>query len=246
MTSGRSIVLQGDIERAEEAVVFLPPAGSVTSPYFPLGGLLPPGLPAVHCELPGRGRLVDERPVGSVREAADRWSGELARALPGRRLHLFGHSLGSLFAYETAARFTADPVCRIASLTVSAAREPGHTPRAAIGAAFAALSRQRRGTDADGDADGDRLATDLRIRREYRPHREPLAVPLALLCGRDDTFVRPEEMPAWREFVTGRFLGLFTFDGGHDYYLARPDPVASVIERITETSRNSTRTGSEK
>ncbi|MGA5821166.1 thioesterase II family protein [Kitasatospora sp. NPDC094028] len=246
MTSERSIVLQGDTEHADEVVVFLPPAGSTTSPYFPLGALLPPELPAVHCEVPGRGRLADQRPADSVQEAADRWSEELAEALPGRRLHLFGHSLGSLFAFETAARFLADPVCRVGGLMVSAAREPGHTPRAAIGAAFAALSRERRAPDAEGDADGARLATDLRIRRAYRPGPETLAVPLALLCGRDDKFVRPEEMSAWREFVTGPFLGLFTFDGGHDYCLARPEPIVSVIERITEISRHSTRTGSEK
>ncbi|MER7700394.1 alpha/beta fold hydrolase [Streptomyces sp. NPDC096095] len=234
MTHERSIVLQGDVERAGDAVVFLPPAGSVTSPYLPVGGRLPPDLLAVHCEIPGRGRLADEQPAGTVRQAVDRWTADLSRDLAGRRLYLFGHSLGTLFAYEMAGRFEEDPVCEVAGLLISGAREPGHVPRDLIATAFSAVRAERRLTDEKGDAEGVHLTTDLRMRREYQVARKTVDAPLALLCGRDDKFVRAEDMAEWKEFVTGPFFGTSTFDGGHDYYLAGKDLLASTIKELVD------------
>ncbi|MFI2782706.1 thioesterase II family protein [Streptomyces sp. ALB3] len=234
MTRTSSVVVQGDLEQAGDVVVFLPPAGSITSPYLPLGGRLPPGLLAVHCELPGRGRLADEQPAGTVQQAVDRWTADLSPDLAGRRLHLFGHSLGTLFAYEMAGRFAADPVCEVAGLLISGAREPGYAPRALIATAFSAVRAERRLTDEEGDKEGVHLTADLRMRREYRGARRTVHAPLALLCGRDDKFVRAEDMAAWKEFITGPFLGTFTFDGGHDYYLAGKDLLASTIKEIVD------------
>ncbi|MEW2069860.1 alpha/beta fold hydrolase [Streptomyces sp. NPDC007346] len=239
MTHRRSVVVQGDIGQDGDVVVFLPPAGSITSPYLPVGGRLPPGLHAVHCELPGRGRLADERPVSTVQQVVERWTDDLSRTVPGRRLYLFGHSLGTLFAYEMAARFAADPVCEVGGLLISGAREPGHVPRTLIATAFSALQAERRLTDEEGDTEGAHLTADLRMRREYRGAQKTIFAPLALLCGRDDKFVRPEEMTAWKKFVTGPFLGTFTFDGGHDYHLAGKDLLASTIKELVDRMNQS-------
>ncbi|MFD8667649.1 thioesterase II family protein [Streptomyces microflavus] len=239
MTRKHSIVIQGDRERAGDAVVFLPPAGSTTSPYLPVGGRLSPDLLAVHCEIPGRGRLADEQPAGTVQKVVDRWIADLSCDLAGRRLHLFGHSLGTLFAYEMAGRFTADPICEVAGLLISGAREPGYVPRTLIATAFAAVRAERRLTDEEEDAEGVHVTADLQMRREYRVAQETVRAPLALLCGRDDKFVRPEEMVEWKKFVTGPFLGTFTFDGGHDYYLAGKDLLASAIKEIVDRMNQS-------
>ncbi|WP_438290440.1 thioesterase II family protein [Streptomyces sp. HUAS TT7] len=226
-------MLQGDIGTADDAVVFLPPAGSTVSPYVATGTRLSPTLPAAHCEMPGRGRLADDEAPASVRDAVDRWTDDLAALLPGRRLHLFGHSLGALFAYELAARFAARPVCAVGSVLVSGARGPLSAPRSAAATAFTAWHRQ------EGDAEGSWLLADLEMRRQHRTDGAPVDVPLALLCGSADPFTRPDEMLEWKRFITGPHLGTFTFDGGHDYYLSGQDAIAAVIGRIVERSQNS-------
>ncbi|WP_110944121.1 thioesterase II family protein [Streptomyces niger] len=230
----RCTVVQGAADRADDVIVFLPPAGSVTSPYFPIGALLPDTLLAVHCETPGRGRLAAAESPGSVHEAADRWATELAEALPGRRFHFFGHSLGALYAYELTLRFEDGAGCEAASLSVSGAREPGSTPRSLLATAFAALRTPDR-QDGAGEQWMDR---DLRMRGEYRTAHRAVRAPLALLSGTSDPFARPTEMEQWKRFTNGPFLGLFTFPGGHDYYLSDREAVARTITRIVDHSRH--------
>lgn len=245
MTSGRSIVVQGSAEGAEDVVVFLPPAGSVTSPYFGIGDHLPAALPAAHCEMPGRGRLAHRVAPTSVPDAVDRWVDDLVALLPGRRLHLFGHSLGALFAYELATRFE-EPAkrgsgggitdCRVAGLIVSGARDPAKPARTLVSTAFAALRGEQRG-GGEGDDQGAWLLGDLRMRREYRMPGLVLRAPIALLAGRSDAFVRPDEMEEWKQWTSGPLLGTFAFDGGHEYYRADPASVAVAIERVVTRAR---------
>ncbi|MFJ3222721.1 thioesterase II family protein [Streptomyces sp. NPDC086783] len=232
-TTGRSVVIQGDVERAEDVVVFLPPAGCVTSPYFEIGEHLPDILPAAHCEMPGRGRLAAEESPSSVHEAADRWAAELAETLRGHRLHFFGHSLGALYAYELTLRFEAGSVCEAASLSVSGAREPGSAPRSLLATAFAAL----RASEQDGAAE-QWMDRDLRMRDEYRTTRQRVQAPVALLCGTSDPFARPAEMEAWKNVTSGPCLGVFTFPGGHDYYLSGRQAIAGTLTRIVHHGRH--------
>jgi surfactin synthase thioesterase subunit len=243
MSTGRSVVVQHSVEKADDVVVFLPPAGSITSPYFPIGSALPAALPAVHCEMPGRGRTVRDEAPASVHGAVDRWADELVALLPGRRLHLFGHSLGALFAYELAIRFEDRSGNEVASLSASGAREPGSTPRALVSTAFEALRREQGTADKDGDSQGTWLTRDLELRREYRTEKRQVRTPLALFCGSSDPFARPVEMEEWKRFTIGPYLGMFTFQGGHDYYLSGQDLIAAKIGQIAEHSRNPERMG---
>ncbi|MFI9617004.1 thioesterase II family protein [Streptomyces sp. NPDC052023] len=230
----QTVVLQGSLHGRTDAVVFLPPAGSVGSPLRPLGDHLPDTLPALHCEVPGRGRLAGQEWPASVSEAADRWTEDLTALLPhGLRLHLFGHSLGALFAYEIATRLQALPALAVRSLSVSAAREPGHTPRTAVAAAFAAL--QRTGGD-KADPDGTWLTHDLGMRRAHRATRRPVPAPIALFCGKDDPFARPADMAPWAAFSTAPPLGTFTFPGGHDYHRSAPAAVAAALTDVVNRS----------
>ncbi|MBB1259279.1 thioesterase II family protein [Streptomyces alkaliterrae] len=233
---GTIVPQQGEVGRADDVVVFLPPAGSVTSPYPPIAARLP-GPAVLHCETPGRGRLADQPSPASVDEAVDRWTTELVGLLDpstDQRLHLFGHSLGALFAYEVAARLEASGTARVATLCVSGAREPGSVPRSLVATAFEALRRRPPAEPGGADPGDDWVAHDLRMRREYRPTTASVRAPLALFCGTSDPFARPVEMEAWRRFTTGPFLGSFTFPGGHDYHLTAAEPVADTIRRLLE------------
>ncbi|MCS0639775.1 alpha/beta fold hydrolase [Streptomyces sp. LP05-1] len=231
----------GDPAAAADVVVFLPPAGSVTAPFLALAELLPDTVASVHCEVPGRGRLADETAPGSVTEVVDRWAADLLAVRTGGRLHLFGHSLGALFAHELAVRLARPPGHAVGSLSVSGARDPGSPPRSLVAATFAALRRERPGTDRADDTDGAWLTLDLRLRREHRtaaPGRAPVRVPLALFGGASDPFARPADMAGWRDFTTGPLLGTFTLPGGHDYYRTGPAATATAIARVVRASRD--------
>ncbi|MYW19889.1 alpha/beta fold hydrolase [Streptomyces sp. SID2955] len=234
----QAVVVQGKLHGATDAVVFLPPAGSVASPFFPVGEHLPQNLPALHCELPGRGRLAHDTAPSSVSAAADRWADDLTALLPyGRRLHLFGHSLGALLAYELAARLEAHPQFTIAGLSVSGAQDPGSTPRTAVAAAFEALHRGRPAGARDAGDEANWLAQDLRMRREHHVTRRTVRAPLALFCGDSDPFARPADMAQWASFTTGPLLGTFTFPGGHDYYVSGRAAVATTITDLAARCR---------
>ncbi|ARP73360.1 hypothetical protein LK07_30250 [Streptomyces pluripotens] len=240
MTSGRSIVVQGDVRDTVDAVVFLPPAGSVTSPFLPIGAHLAAAVPVLHCETPGRGRLAHQEAPASVAAAVDRWADDLAATLPEGRLHLFGHSLGALFAYELAARLEGEPRYEVMSLSVSGARGPTSAARTLVTAAFAALRQNQRSADTKGDPNGTWLALDLRMRRQHRVSRPSVRAPLALFCADADPFARSADMEEWKHFTTGPSLGTFTFPGGHDYYLFAHLPVATTIAGLVAAAPTST------
>lgn len=237
MQEERSVVIQGNLRGTTDAVLFLPPAGSVESPYLSVGERLPDTVPALHCEMPGRGRLAGQEEPGSVTAAVDRWLADITALLPhGRRLHLFGHSLGALSAYELVVRLEARPRYAVHSLSVSGAREPGHTPRAAAAAAFAALQQHTAGQKNDPNRTW--LARDVRMRREHRVTHRSVHAPIALFCGTDDPFARPADMAPWTSFTTGPLLGTFTFPGGHDYYLSDPAAVAASLTDLVNGHRS--------
>ncbi|MEV5431607.1 thioesterase domain-containing protein [Streptomyces sp. NPDC052701] len=231
----RAVMIQGSLQGTTDAVLFLPPAGSVESPYLSVGEYLPETLPALHCEMPGRGRLAGQEEPGSVTAAVDRWLDDITALLPhGRRLHLFGHSLGALSAYELVIRLEAHPRYAVRSLSVSGAREPGHTSRTAVAAAFTALQHTTGQDDGPG---GTWLARDVRMRREHRVTHRSVRAPIALFSGADDPFARPADMAPWASFTTGPLLGTFTFPGGHDYYLSNRAAVAGVLTDLVDGRR---------
>ncbi|WP_371789744.1 thioesterase domain-containing protein [Streptomyces sp. NBC_01471] len=231
-----SVLVRGDPRGADDIVVFLPPAGSVTTPYLPVASCLPDSVAAVHCEMPGRGRLAHDTAPTAVAACVDRWDADLlALSLEGR-LHFFGHSLGALFAHELVARCEARASPRVASLCVSAARQPGSAPRMLIANAFEALRGEQGGAGRAEDKDA-WLTDDLRMRRRHRVVPQPVRAPLALFCPSADPFARPHEMEDWKNHTSGPCLETFTFRGGHDYYRSAPDEVAAAIGHIVERTR---------
>lgn len=79
---------------------FFPYAGASASVYERWKSLLHPSIQLINVELPGRGRRFGEPLLSSVEEIVENTQHILLPYLDGSPYALFGHSLGSIIAFE--------------------------------------------------------------------------------------------------------------------------------------------------
>ncbi|QMU78297.1 thioesterase [Streptacidiphilus sp. PB12-B1b] len=188
------------------------------------------------------GHGVEVVPVGAARRTAGdpgdpahgvgRAAEELVRAVreraAGRPYLLFGHSMGSLVAYE-AARRTRQLGLAAPRLVVVSGRNPPHLHGHWAAEVLDLPDRQllARLDAVGGVPEGlspslastfflPLLRADLRSALSYRPEEPParLDAPMLVLAGRDDPLVRPEALTGWARYTSGPFT-LRQHEGGH-------------------------------
>ncbi len=190
--------------------------------------------------LPGREARVRETAHKRVEDVLDPVCAAL-RGLTDRPYVLFGHSMGSILAYEVARRLEAEPGRRPSCLFVSGRRAPQlppqreplhHLPEAEFLTAMTMLN----GTPAQVLAQDDlvqlflpTLRADFELNETYTPSPGgALTCPVSALVGDADPEVELDEMAAWRETSDGGFT-LRVFRGDHFYLKGRPDEVLAAI-----------------
>jgi surfactin synthase thioesterase subunit len=179
---------------------------------------------------PGRAERLGEEPFTDLRAMARLIGEEIAGADDGRRVVLFGHSMGALVAYETAAVLE-ERGAPVHGLLVSGARAP-HLPRSDAPEGPEGALRtlvELGGTAPELLADPDfralilpSLTADFAMLGGYtKPDRPPLSCPVTALVGDADPRVTPAQAEAWREASRGAFR-LRTVPGDHFYLAAEP------------------------
>lgn len=221
----------------------LPYAGAGASVYRSWSAALP-GVDVVAIQPPGReGRLreaaledFDGLVAGVVGAVAP-----LARDLP---YALFGHSLGSIVAFEVARRLSGQADRGPEHLIVGARRAP-HVPNRlplvghlSDGEMIAVLeSIFGKGIPDEVAAVPElielllpMLRADIRASESYA-YREapPLACPITALCGSDDASALPHEVQAWQRETTGPFT--FSMVRG-DHFFVRGS-AAQVLRAVS-------------
>jgi medium-chain acyl-[acyl-carrier-protein] hydrolase len=218
-----------------------PHAGGNAGAYrdWPRG--LPRGIEVCPIDLPGRGARWAERPY----RAWEPLVRDVARALQGwldRPFVFFGHSLGSLIAFEVARelRRGGRPLPR--HLYASARRAPqfladSEPLHELDDARLVDLVCRRHGAippHIPAQPEVLRpllpaLRADLEIHASYRYRPEPpLACAVSALGGANDPLATAEQLWAWREQAAGPFA-LRMFNGGHFYLQAHERNVLSVM-----------------
>ncbi len=229
-------------------LVCCPHAGGMASAFrlWPAG--LPAGTEMFGVQYPGRGSRIDEPPVDRIPAMAECVIQAL-RDLPARRTVVFGHSMGSLVAFEVACQLAAAGQTLPAHLVLSG-RGPPHLPAVyppishLPDRAFLEQINQRyRAVPAELMAHPDVLAlllpplrADMAAVEHYLgAPKTVLTCPITAFGGTDDEAAPTNQMAAWRDMTTATFQQR-QFPGGHFYLDAHRDPVVAAIASILRES----------
>ncbi|KJK56576.1 thioesterase II family protein [Saccharothrix sp. ST-888] len=216
-------------------LVCCPHAGASATAFGPLSRALPSGIEALSVQYPGR--QAGSAGFTDIGELAERTAEELA-PWADRPLAVFGHSMGSVVAFELTRRLEAagTPVVR---LFVSGRRSPSD------------------GLGADVPRNDEEIVAELRalggvpvrllerpkyreavlsvIRNDYRANSGYLAppevrvdCPVTFLLAADDPYVDRAAAADWQRH-TGRDFKILPFPGGH-FFLN--DQLAPIVEAI--------------
>lgn len=220
------------------ATLLFPHAGGAAANYRPLALALAAGADTYVMQYPQRADRFREPPAESLPELAR----GLFEAAPWHRLgplRLFGHSMGSIVAFEFA-RLAEERGIVVQRLWASAGPAPGAvaglrelpTGDDELRAELAALG----GTDPRLLADREFLSLLLTpVRSDYRAFNRYRCAPdvtiragINALGGRSDDRVGVELLERWAEHTTGAST-VSLYDGGHFYHYEHTDALAQRI-----------------
>ncbi|MFG2638561.1 thioesterase II family protein [Streptomyces sp. NPDC048362] len=224
--------------RADRRLVCFPHAGGSASYFRPVATALSPRVEVIAVQYPGRQDRRLEPPVDDIGLLADQIADALAPC--AEPLHLFGHSMGALVAFEVALRLQRagrTPVQLFVSGR-TAPTGPARVPLDPGDAELIADVRRLNGTEAGLLEDDELLEMILpAIRNDYRAVARyrgdaaaMLSCPITAMLGDADPRAGVEETEGWKAHTSGGF-DLQVFSGGHFYLSDRPAEVLDLLRR---------------
>jgi medium-chain acyl-[acyl-carrier-protein] hydrolase len=223
-------------------LICFPYAGGGASIFRSWGAPLAPDIEVCATTLPGRDSRFCEEPIRRLEGLVDCCFEELRERLRPP-FAFFGHSMGSLIAYELARRLQRErmpsPVC----LVVSAHRAP-HLPSPyppihdLPTPALLEELQEYNGTPAEVLRDAElmelllpMIRADFAVCETYEHLAgEPLDCPLLAFGGDRDEWVPVEHVEAWAEHTAARFKS-FVLPGDHFFLHDHREAMLAIIRR---------------
>jgi medium-chain acyl-[acyl-carrier-protein] hydrolase len=227
--------------RARWRLYCLPYAGASAGIFRSWLELLPPDIDIWGVEYPGHGTRIGEPLIDRIERLAEPLADAVA-AETGMPYAFFGHSMGSLVAFEICHKLTERRTRMPELLIVSGHRAP-HLPsltppvHAARHAEFIAHLRELGATPPEVFGSPELLDLILPIlRSDFRacetyapPDRYPLHMTVAVYGGLADVEAGREALQAWEQETTGACV-VRMFPGGHFFLRDSPSRVAAALE----------------
>ncbi|MEV7892017.1 thioesterase II family protein [Streptomyces sp. NPDC002817] len=217
-----------------------PHSGGSATYFYRLSAILAPSVEVVGVQYPGRQDRRAEPLVDDLTELA----GMIRQALitlDKRPLAFFGHSLGSVLAYEVCRQLAEDPAAPFpVTLLASGRRAPSIASRANLHQqgddVLIAEIRRLSGTDASLLADEEVVRMVLpALRADYKAietyqHRPgpPLKCSISVFMGDADPGLSADQAETWRHLTSADFRRR-VFAGGHFYLNDNWPAVAAAI-----------------
>jgi medium-chain acyl-[acyl-carrier-protein] hydrolase len=219
----------------------VPYAGMGASVYRPWGRALPPAVDVCALQLPGREGRLRETPFTRMEPLVEAAVAAL-RPYLDLPFAFFGHSMGSLVAFEIVRALREQGLDGPTHLVVSGRRAPHarprygpmtHLPDAAL---VDEVDRRYGGFPDAIRQDPDLVAlfvpglrADLTVLESY-VHRvgAPLSCPISAFGGRDDAEAGEPDLLGWREHTEGAF-SVRSFPGGHFFIQSAQAAVVRAV-----------------
>ncbi len=233
----------------------IPHAGGAASAYRTWPARLPPTVEVVAVQLPGREDRTRELPHTGLRDAASAIVQAMRSSLDLPYV-IFGHSLGALLAFETAAQlreagdpdpshvlFCSSRAPHFAATNNGLHRLPDEELRARV--------RKYDGIPAAIVQAPEFesiflpiMRADFRLSETYVPPvRPPLSIAVSVVGGRGDPHVPSTDLTAWRDHCGGAFT-VRLFAGGHfflhDTSSGFLGAFSSLLERLSQAGSAAT------
>jgi len=214
-----------------------PHAGGSPKYYVPFAKAFTSDVKRIAVQYPGRGGTHDLGSFRSIPELAERVAGLLPAGTDGK-IAFFGHSMGSLVAFEVARRFEAEgrPV---SALFVSATAAPGrigseYIPESDRGLLDAVATMTGVNPEfLENEEFAARILPTLRgfkaIMAYECPPEATVSCPIAAYIGDEDEIGTVERVQPWSERTTGEFT-LRRFSGHHFYINDHLEELVADIE----------------
>ncbi|WP_433625645.1 SDR family NAD(P)-dependent oxidoreductase [Nocardia sp. CA-120079] len=222
-----------------------PHAGGSASTYRPWSDLLPENVELRAIQLPGREDRAEEESHSDLGTLADALSSMIAADPDPRPFAFFGHSGGSLLAFETARALRSGWGIAPVTLGLSAMPAPDgpgmdrlserlfRNPGREALEALAFIPPEIRQEQVLLERAMRALSADYTMYRGYRYTAASVLLdcPVVLFAGDDDPLCMPEHLEGWGKQTTGP-AATYVYRGDH-FYLRNHLP--EMIERLTKS-----------